>query len=93
MQDRALVHGDVIGLVALDLVLRFGFAGMPRVAFVFRVARVDLDDSAGNVAGLGIPPNMIADFELYAVVACPAARRIVSSASERGSYSDFDFVG
>lgn len=37
VQRRTLVHGDVFGLVALDLVLRVGRAG------VMGVAPVDMD--------------------------------------------------
>jgi hypothetical protein len=33
---------------------------------VLRIARVDLDYPAGNIASLGIPANMIADFEVFA---------------------------
>src|SRR3546814_18080995 len=50
VQRRALVHGDVVGLVALDLVLRIGFAATAHVAFVICVARVHLDDISTYVA-------------------------------------------
>ena len=59
------MHGDVISLVALDLELRVIFTGMARIAFVLRIARVDLYYPAGNIASLGIPANMIADFKLF----------------------------
>jgi hypothetical protein len=54
-QHRPLMHGDVISLVALDLELRVIFTGMARIAFVLRIARVDLDYPTGNIASLGIP--------------------------------------
>jgi transposase len=43
VQSRALVRGDVVGLVALDLVLRIIRACPMRVAFVVEVAGVNLD--------------------------------------------------
>jgi|HubBroStandDraft_5_1064220.scaffolds.fasta_scaffold147839_3 hypothetical protein len=58
--------GDVISLVALDLELRVIFTGMARIAFVLRIARVDLDYPTGNIASLGIPENVIADFKVFA---------------------------
>jgi hypothetical protein len=66
LQRRSLMHGNVIGFVALDLELRFIFTGMACVALVLRIARVDLDYPAGYVASLGIPANMIADFKVLA---------------------------
>ena len=66
VQRRALVHRDVIGLVALDLVLRIGFAATVRVALVVGIARVHLDDRSAHVTGFGIPANVIADFERMA---------------------------
>ena len=54
-QHRPLMQGDVISLVALDLELRVIFTGMARIAFVLRIARVDLDYPTGNIASLGIP--------------------------------------
>jgi hypothetical protein len=65
-QHRPLMHGDVISLVALDLELRVIFTGMARIAFVLRIARVDLDYPTGNIASLGIPENVIADFKVFA---------------------------
>lgn len=60
------MHGDVISLVALDLELRVIFSGMVRIAFVLCIACVDLDYPAGNIASLGIPENVIADFKVFA---------------------------
>jgi hypothetical protein len=64
-QHGPLMHRDVVGFVALDLVLRLIFAGMVHIAFVFGIARVDLDYSAGYIASFGVPANMIADFEVF----------------------------
>jgi len=60
------MHGNVISLVALDLELRVIFTGMMRIAFVLRIARVNLHDPAGNIASLGISENVIADFKFFA---------------------------
>src|SRR5262245_20392465 len=62
-QRRALVEGDVIGLVALDLVLRLVFRRAARVALVESVTGVDLDDPPRNVAGFGVPADAIAFLE------------------------------
>src|SRR5690606_9599773 len=63
LQGAALVRGDVIGLVAPDLVLRIVLARATRVALVVEVLRVDGDDGARYPAGLGIPGDVIADLE------------------------------
>jgi hypothetical protein len=66
VQHRSFMQGNVIGLVALDLELRIIFAGMMRITFVFRIARVYLDYPAGHMAGFGIPADAIADPEFFA---------------------------
>src|SRR5215470_3694092 len=65
-QSRAFVHGDVLGLVTLDLVLRFFRASVARMALVLGVPGVDPDDPAAHKPGFRIPANMIADFESFA---------------------------
>ena len=51
-QGRTQMHGDVIGLAALDLVLwRLG-ARMVGMAFVVDVAAMDPDDRVTDAAGL-----------------------------------------
>jgi hypothetical protein len=62
-QCFALVHGDMIGLIALDLVLRITLARMMDIALVVHVRRVHPYDMAADPASLGIPGNMILDFE------------------------------
>src|SRR5690348_17979531 len=59
----ALVRGDVVGLVALDLVLRIVLAGAVRVALVVEVAGMDPDDGAGDAARFGVPADVVADLE------------------------------
>jgi hypothetical protein len=55
---------DVIGLVALDLVLRIIGAGVVHVALPVHILRVHTDDAATHPARFGIPAHVIADFEL-----------------------------
>lgn len=62
-QCFALVHGDMIGLIALDLVLRIILTRMMDIAFVVHVSRVHLYDMAADPASFGIPGYMVADFE------------------------------
>jgi hypothetical protein len=54
---------DVIGLVALDLVLRIVLAGMNRVAFERDPVRDDSGDPAADSAGFRIPTHVISPFE------------------------------
>lgn len=57
------MHGDMIRPVALDFILRLIPGGMTRVALVVRILRMDLDDPAADMPGLGIPGDVIALFE------------------------------
>src|SRR6185312_2340943 len=79
-QRRPLVRGNVITLVALDLVLRVGRARVMRVALVIEVGRVDLDDSAADMPCFGIPADMVADLE--SLTHCTIPLRISLSLSE-----------
>src|SRR5699024_1345013 len=63
MQGAALVGGDVIGLVALDLVLRFLRRSTATVALVVEVGGVDLRDGPRDLPGLGVPSHMVTDRE------------------------------
>ena len=62
-QRPTLVQGDVIGLVALDLILRFVGARVMDIAFVVHVFGVHADDLAAHPAGFRIPADVIADLE------------------------------
>lgn len=53
----------MIGLVALDLVLRIVLARMMDIAFVVRVPRVYPYDAAADPTSFGIPGYVVADFE------------------------------
>jgi hypothetical protein len=59
------MHGDMIRLVAFDFILRLIFSGMMSVALVIRVLRMDLDNPAADVPGLGVPSDVIALFETF----------------------------
>lgn len=62
-QRASLVQGEVIGLVALDLVVRIIRAGMMNIAAADHIAGVHPDDAAADPAGLRIPADVIADLE------------------------------
>jgi hypothetical protein len=62
-ERRAFVQGYMIGLVALDRVLRLVPAGVMDVAFVGDVFRVHPHDPAADAAGFRIPADVIADLE------------------------------
>lgn len=60
-QRFALVHGDVIGRVTLDLVLRIINTAVVRVPLVLHVFRVHLRNCALHVARFGIPSHVISN--------------------------------
>ena len=62
-QRAGLVHGDVIGLVALDFVLRVFNAAMADVTLVGRVAGMHFHDMATDLAGFRIPAHVVANLE------------------------------
>jgi hypothetical protein len=57
------MHGDVIGLVAFDLILRGVPGCVMRIPFVPGIFRMDFCDLSGYLAGFGIPADMISHFE------------------------------
>src|SRR5438874_811337 len=61
-QSRPFMHGNMIGLIALDFILRLVLSGVMRVALVIRVLRMDLYNPAADMPGLGIPRDVIAHF-------------------------------
>ena len=63
VQGRAFVHRDVVGLVALDFILRFIRARMMGIALVIHVAGMHTDDRSADVPGLGVPSDVITDPE------------------------------
>ena len=64
-QRGAFVHRDVVGLIALDLILRLIFASVVRVPFVVDVSGVHLDNRPADVTRLRVPAHMIPDLEFF----------------------------
>jgi hypothetical protein len=58
------MHRDVVGLVALDFILRFILAGAVHMSFVINILDVDLDYLAAHISGFRIPGHVIANCEL-----------------------------
>src|SRR5581483_11536262 len=83
-QGRAFMHGDVIGLVAFDFILRLIPAGMTRMALVVGIFGMDLDNPAADVPGLGIPRDVIALFEAFCHLALTRKHAGCSVAGQRG---------
>src|SRR5579864_6886213 len=63
LQRRAFVHGDVVGLVALDFILRIIRRRVVRISLVIRIFRMNLDDLAADMTGLRVPGHVIPDLE------------------------------
>src|SRR5690606_17140779 len=63
LERASLVRGNVLGLVAFDLVLGLFFRSPAGVALVVEVTRVDLDDLARDAACFRVPSYMVADLE------------------------------
>jgi hypothetical protein len=59
------MHRDVIGLIALDLVLRFILAGMNRVTFKRDSGRDDSGDPAAHPTGFRVPAHVISPPEAF----------------------------
>lgn len=57
------MHRNMVGLVALDLILRVMFTRMVRISPVIEIIRVDLDYSSADVSGFRVPGHMIADIK------------------------------
>jgi hypothetical protein len=62
-QCAALMEGDMVGFIALDFILRLILARVVGIAFVVDVFGVHPHHSAADAASLGIPADMIANFE------------------------------
>lgn len=65
------MRGDVVGPVALDLVLRIVGRRAMAMPLVVEVGGVDRDDRAGHVAGFGIPADVVAQPEWRGHAAVP----------------------
>jgi len=64
-QRTRLVQSHMIGLVALNFVLRVLLARVVDISFVIHVLRVHLDDSAADSSGLRIPTHPATRFESF----------------------------
>jgi hypothetical protein len=65
------MHGDMVSLVALDLVLRLVHACVVCMAFVRNVFSVYFDYFPANVPRFRIPRHVVADFEFLCHVGSP----------------------
>jgi hypothetical protein len=63
VKDTPPVSGDMIGLVALDFILWVVFRGVVNVTLIVKIAGVNRDNGSRHMVRLGIPSDMIADFE------------------------------
>src|SRR5438874_2339642 len=59
LQGSPLVHGDMLGLVALNHILRLVFGRMMDIAFEESIGGDFLDDDAPHKAGFRIPLNVV----------------------------------
>jgi hypothetical protein len=59
------MHRDVVGLAALDFILRIILARVMSVSLVVNVFGMHFDDLAADMAGLRVPGHVIADFEPF----------------------------
>ena len=80
LERAAFVDGDVVGLVALDEVLRVVLGGVMDVALVVVAGDDFFEDDAADEAGFGIPFDMVAGFEGI----CHARIMISGDASGKG---------
>lgn len=53
------MHGDMIGVVALDFILWVVLTSAVSVSFVIDILSMDLDDPAADMSGFGIPGNVV----------------------------------
>jgi hypothetical protein len=63
LQCRCFVQGDVVSLIAYDLVLGIATARVMDITLIFHVFYVYFHYPAADAASFGIPADMVADFE------------------------------
>jgi hypothetical protein len=61
LQGRAFVHCDVVGLVALDFILRVFLARVVGIPFIINISCVHFNDLAADLSGLRVPRHVIPD--------------------------------
>jgi hypothetical protein len=64
----------MVCFIAFYFVLRLVLAGVMRVPLVIDVLRMDLDNPAADMPGLGIPGDVVADFESLSHLILPNAQ-------------------
>ena len=62
------MQGDMVGLVALDLILRRILARVVDISFVVHVFRVHFDDAAGDPPGFRAPAYVVMQLESFGVI-------------------------
>ena len=62
-ERRALVEGNMVGLGALDLILRNVGVCVMGIALVVDIAHMHANDRATDPSGLGIPTHAITNLE------------------------------
>jgi hypothetical protein len=77
------VHGDVIRFIAFDFILGFILTGVMRVPLVIDTLYMDLDNLATDISGLGIPANLIANFEAFSHLVSLAQRQDDPGSTEK----------
>jgi hypothetical protein len=65
LKRRPLVHRDMIGPVAFDLILRFFLTGMNRITFERDRGGYDFGDPAAYTPGFRVPTHVIASLETF----------------------------
>ena len=65
LEGRSFMHGDMVGFIALDFILRLIRTGVMSVSFVADIPRMHLDNLAADASGFGIPAHVVADFEAF----------------------------
>jgi hypothetical protein len=59
LQRRAFVHCDVVGLVALDFILRVFLARVVGISFLINISCVHFNDLAADLSRLRVPRHVI----------------------------------
>ncbi len=83
-QCRSFVDGDMIGLVALNLVLRIVLARAMGVAFVIKVRGADPYDRATDLTSLRVPCHVITELKSFGHDAASPFRGSARSVSRGG---------
>lgn len=58
------MHGDMVGFVALNFVLRLIFSGVVRMPLIISILSMYFDNPAADMPSFGIPGDVIAHFKI-----------------------------